>query len=128
MTPLRYLAAMLVVLAAMAIAGRVDAQDGAHGVGHAELHADVYRQWKRPDMPWSHCCSAQSADDPNGDCRPTRAFLGDDGRWRAWDGRGWLAIPPSKLLPTDMAGDGRNHLCAAPDGRVFCFSPTSPKF
>ena len=103
----RYFIAMLIVLALLAVIGRADAHD-------------IYSDWQRPDVGGS-CCNAA-------DCRPTRAFLGDDGRWRAWDGRGWLVVPPSKLLPTDKAGDGRSHLCAAPDGRVFCFSPTSPKF
>jgi len=81
---------------------------------------DPYGSWMRPDAPGQSCCNLN-------DCRPTRAFKHDDGRWRAWDGHAWLTVPPEKMLPIDMAGDGRNHLCAAPDGRVFCFSPTGPR-
>ncbi|MFO1081853.1 MAG: hypothetical protein U1E23_14640 [Reyranellaceae bacterium] len=60
---------------------------------------DPYGSWRQPDNPAVSCCNGQ-------DCRPTRAYLGEDGRWRAWD--------------------GRSHLCEA-GGHVYCFSPTSPK-
>lgn len=79
----------------------------------------VYQDWLQPGSKVS-CCD-------NRDCRPTRAYLGEDGRWRAWDGQGWIIVPPAKLLPSDLAKDGRNHLCASPSGEVYCFSPTSPK-
>lgn len=80
---------------------------------------DPYSTWMQPDAPGMSCCHGQ-------DCRPTRAYLGEDGHWRAWDGRQWLVVPSRKLLPTDHAGDGRNHLCERA-GRVLCFSPTGPK-
>ena len=103
------------------LAGRAWAQSPSPlGPGdHHPLHADHYQKWQRPDGAGS-CCNNQ-------DCRPTRAFLGDDGLWRAWDGRDWLVIPASKLLPADHAGDGRSHLCATPEGTVYCFSPSQPK-
>lgn len=76
---------------------------------------DPYSTWQQPDVPGMSCCNRD-------DCRPTRAYLGDDGRWRAWDGLGWLVVPPGKMLPTDLAGDGRSHLCER-GGRVLCFTP-----
>lgn len=94
-------------------AGRASAQD------HHPLHASDYQHWQRPGGLGS-CCNDQ-------DCRPTRAFVGEDGLWRAWDGLRWLTIPSTALLPSDLAGDGRSHLCATPSGMVYCFSPAQPK-
>lgn len=80
---------------------------------------DPYSHWRQPDAPAVSCCHGI-------DCRPTRAYMGEDGLWRAWDGLGWAVVPAGKVLPTDLAGDGRSHLCERA-GRVLCFSPTSPK-
>lgn len=89
------------------------AQSGNHGDGHEQMH-DIYKDWSQPDNPHVSCCNDK-------DCRPTRAYLTDEG-WRAWNGRAWLLIPPNRVLPTDHAGDGRSHLCEM-DGHVYCFSP-----
>lgn len=88
------------------------------GLATAGAH-DPYSNWRKPDNPAVSCCHGE-------DCRPTRAYVGEDGRWRAWDGLGWVVVPPGSLLPTDLAGDGRNHLCERA-GQVLCFSPTMPK-
>ena len=80
---------------------------------------DPYSTWTAPDNPGLSCCNSS-------DCRPTRAYMGDDGLWRAWDGINWLTIPPGRVLPTDYAGDGRNHLCEKM-GAVYCFSPGQPR-
>lgn len=93
-------------------------QDGGHGVGHAQGH-DIYKHWSPPNNPKTSCCN-------DSDCRPTRAFKGDDGQWRAWNGLKWLPVPPERVLPTDLAGDGRNHLCEKGEF-IYCFSPTTPK-
>ena len=101
------------------------AQDGGHGHGHAENH-NMYEDWKRPDVGGS-CCNAQSADDPDGDCRPTTAYIGDDGRWRARikpGPSGFVVVPPNKIL--NRAADGRCHICERL-GAVFCFQPCDPK-
>jgi len=76
---------------------------------------DIYHQWRKPDNPSVSCCD-------NRDCRPTRAYMGDDGLWRAWNGDQWLIVPPSVVLPTDYAGDGRSHLCEQ-GTYIYCFSP-----
>ena len=94
------------------------AQSGAHGDGHAEMHAK-YKGWHPPENPNVSCCD-------NTDCRPTRGYLGDDGLWRAWNGIVWLTVPPGRLLPTDFAGDGRSHLCEK-EGYVYCFTPGPPR-
>ena len=91
---------------------------GQHGVGHGEMH-DVYKAWHPPDNPKTSCCN-------NADCRPTRAFVDDDGTWRAWNGRLWLMVPSGRLLPTDLAGDGRSHLCEKA-GYIYCFTPAPPR-
>ncbi|WP_428673739.1 hypothetical protein [Reyranella sp.] len=83
------------------------------------MHAD-YKQWRQPDQPGMSCCN-------DADCRPTRAFKDDFGHWRAWDGRRWLFVPPAKVLAPDLLRDGRSHLCASPEGNVYCLSPAEPK-
>jgi hypothetical protein len=92
------------------------AQSGAHGEGHAEHH-DEYQHWKQPGSGLS-CCDDK-------DCRPTRAYLAEEG-WRAWDGARWLLVPPAAVLDV-RAKDGRSHLCATPAGHTYCFVPADPK-
>ena len=101
------------------------AQDGGRGHGHAENH-NMYKDWNRPDVGGS-CCSAQTPDDPAGDCRPTTAYLGDDGWWRARikpGPNGFAVVPPNKILK--RSGDGRCHVCER-NGSVLCFQPCDPK-
>src|SRR5690349_1866913 len=50
--------------------------------GKALAH-DGYDQWRAPDNPATSCCN-------DADCRPARAYLGEDGHWRAWTGERWL--------------------------------------
>lgn len=107
--PLRSLLHRAVLVLALIAAALV-----ALGYGIARAH-DPYSTWMQPDVPGMSCCHGQ-------DCRPTRAFRGDDGRWRAWSDGMWLVVPPGKMLPTDFAGDGRSHLCER-GGRVLCFTP-----
>ena len=91
---------------------------GQHGVGHAEMH-DSYKAWHPPGNPKTSCCN-------NADCRPTRAYVDENGTWRAWNGLFWLVVPPERVLPTDFAGDGRSHLCENA-GHVYCFTPAPPR-
>lgn len=106
---MRRAALVLIVLGLLCLAWAVPVAVLAH---------DIYSEWTQPDNGVS-CCHDE-------DCRPTRAYRDEDGQWHAWDGKRWVAIPPNKLLPTDKAGDGRNHLCER-WGTVYCFSPTSPR-
>lgn len=80
---------------------------------------DIYRDWKPPNNPSTSCCN-------DSDCRPTRAYLDDLGRWRAWDGSMWLVVPSERVLPADFAKDGRSHLCEK-GGFVYCFTPAEPR-
>ena len=102
--------AAVILLAIWAVAVALGWPVRAHG---------PYSDWTAPDNPALSCCN-------DSDCRPTRAYMGDDGLWRAWDGINWLTIPPGRVLPTDYAGDGRNHLCEKM-GAVYCFSPGQPR-
>lgn len=105
--------------------GPADDAQGMHGHGHAENH-NMYKDWTRPDVGGS-CCNAQTPDDPAGDCRPTTAYLGDDGWWRARirpGPNGFAVVPPNKIL--NRAGDGRCHVCER-NGSVLCFQPCDPK-
>jgi hypothetical protein len=98
-------------------------RDGHHGQGHAENH-DWYRELKQPDTGFS-CCNGASAG-IEGDCRPTRAYLADDGLWYALlDGR-WVPVPPRVVLK-QLAPDGRSHIRAGKGGLIHCFLGGSPK-
>jgi hypothetical protein len=111
---IRHLTAVLLGAGLLGLAAAAFAQSGAHGDGHAAMH-DIYKNWHPPLNQGTSCCN-------NADCRPTRAFVGDDGHWRAWNGSTWLVVPQDRLLPTDFAGDGRSHLCEM-QGHIYCFTP-----
>jgi hypothetical protein len=87
---------------------------GRHGDGHAQMH-DIYRLWTPPLNPNTSCCD-------NSDCRPTRAFVDNEGHWRAWNGVLWLQVPQDRVLPPNHAGDGRSHLCEK-EQFIYCFAP-----
>ncbi len=84
--------------------------------GEARGH-DQYMNWQRPDVG-GPCCHGVSEARPDGDCRPTTAYKGDDGLWRA--GPRELVVPANKLVP--RAPDGRCHVCER-GGYVLCFAP-----
>lgn len=71
-----------------------------------------------PDTTMS-CCD-------NRDCRPTRAYLADDGWWRAQLNGLWVAVPPGAVLKI-RAPDGGSHICADQTGRILCFIGGEPK-
>jgi hypothetical protein len=97
--------------------------DGSHGQGHAENH-DWYQQLKQPGTGFS-CCNG-TINGVEGDCRPTRAYLNDDGQWYAQvDGR-WVLVPPRVVLQ-QLAPDGRSHICASKSGMIYCFLGGSPR-
>ena len=115
--------AFLVSLASIAFAqndeladysGQPAGHSGRHGDGHAQMH-DKYKLWHPPLNSGTSCCD-------NSDCRPTRAFVDDDGHWRAWNGVTWLVVPQDRVLPPNYAGDGRSHLCEK-EQFIYCFAP-----
>jgi hypothetical protein len=96
---------------------------GWHGQGHSENH-DWYKELKQPGTGFS-CCNG-TMNGVEGDCRPTRAYLNDDGMWYALvDGR-WVPVPPRVVL-RQLAPDGSSHICASKSGMIFCFLGGSPK-
>ena len=78
------------------------AQDGQHGQGHAENH-DWYKDLKQPQTGYS-CCNGRTGT-TDGDCRPTRAYLNDDGMWYALLDGQWVPVPPRVVLK-QLAPDG----------------------
>jgi hypothetical protein len=97
--------------------------DGTRNIGHAEHH-DWYKELKQPGTGYS-CCNG-TANGVEGDCRPTRAFLTEDGTWKALvDGR-WMPVPPRVVLK-NLAPDGNSHICAGKSGMIYCFIGGSPK-
>ncbi len=124
------LVSFVTLLVCAAVGLRVHAQDrkpadygGQHGQGHAENH-DWYKELKQPGTGYS-CCNG-TVNGIEGDCRPTRAYLQDDGTWRALiDGR-WVEVPPRVVLK-QLAPDGNSHICASRSGLIYCFLGGSPK-
>jgi hypothetical protein len=115
--------AILLALVGAPVGAGAFAQDGQHGQGHAENH-DWYRDLKQPGTGAS-CCNG-TISGIEGDCRPTRAYIGDDGVWRALiDGR-WTVVPPRVVLQ-NLAPDGNSHICAGKSGSIYCFIGGSPK-
>jgi hypothetical protein len=99
------------------------AQSGNHGEGHAENH-DWYRELKQPGTNMSWCNGTMNGIE--GDCRPTRAYVDDNGTWRAlMDGK-WIVVPPRVVLQS-LAPDGASHICANRTGTIYCFMGGSPK-
>jgi hypothetical protein len=111
------------IFASAAIALPVVAQQGDHGRGHAENH-DWYQELKQPGTGYS-CCNG-TANGIEGDCRPTRAYLTEEGQWRALIDGKWVLVPPRAVLK-QLAPDGRSHICASRSGVVYCFLGGSPK-
>jgi hypothetical protein len=97
--------------------------DGTRNVGHAENH-DWYQQLKQPGTGYS-CCNG-TANGVEGDCRPTRAFLTEDGTWKAMINGRWMPVPPRVVLQK-LAPDGNSHVCAGKSGMIYCFIGGSPK-
>lgn len=111
------------------IAREAGAQSGRHGHGHDEHH-DWYKDLKQPGSYLS-CCN-KLLPDGTGDCRPVRAYIGDDGLWRALvDGRR-IVIPADKVLKNPdgsalVAPDGNSHACVSALGTIYCFIEAVPK-
>jgi hypothetical protein len=111
------LATALALCAIAAMRGVVRAQSGTHGDGHGAGHP-VYKGWTTPQG--GSCCN-------DSDCRPTRAFVDELGRWRAFDGRKWVVVPPDALLRIPSP-DGRSHLCMSQGAELpRCFVPGEPR-
>ena len=99
------------------------AQDGHHGQSHAENH-DWYQELKQPGTGFS-CCNG-TVNGVEGDCRPTRAYVNDDGQWHALLNGRWVPVPPRVVL-RQLAPDGSSHICASKSGLIYCFLGGSPK-
>lgn len=101
----------------MLIAVTAAAQVGQHGQGHAEQH-DWYRTLVHP-FTGRPCCDDR-------DCRPTRAYVDDEGMWRAMLDGQWVIVPNDAVL-RKVSPDGRSHICANERGIIFCFVGGVPK-
>ena len=121
------LACAFAIVAALGVRAQEPSGDpgpgGHYGQGHAENH-DWYKDLKQPQTGYS-CCNGRSSTS-DGDCRPTRAYINDDGMWYALlDGR-WVPVPP-KVVLKQLAPDGSSHICASKSGMIYCFLGGSPK-
>lgn len=103
--------------------GAHDHSQGDRGNGHAENH-DWYKELKQPGTGFS-CCNGRT-NSSEGDCRPTRAYMNDDGVWYALINGRWIPVPPRVVLK-QLAPDGGSHICASKSGMIYCFLGGSPK-
>jgi hypothetical protein len=113
----------IALLTSLAFGLQAFAQSGNHGEGHAENH-DWYRELKQPGTNMS-CCNG-TMNGIEGDCRPTRAYVDDNGTWRALIDGKWIVVPPRVVLQS-LAPDGASHICANRTGTIYCFMGGSPK-
>ena len=116
-------AALALSANAQDISGHRHDYDGTRNVGHAENH-DWYQQLKQPGTGYS-CCNG-TTNGVEGDCRPTRAYLTEDGTWKAMINGRWMPVPPRVVLQR-LAPDGNSHVCAGKSGMIYCFIGGSPK-
>ena len=114
---------MAAMLGAAGFFSSASAQEGHRGAGHAENH-DWYQDLKQPGTGFS-CCNG-TVNGAEGDCRPTRAYLNDNGQWYALLNGRWVMVPPRVVLQ-QLAPDGRSHICASKSGTIYCFLGGSPK-
>ena len=116
----------LAIVASLTVSFNAFGQDvDDHGNnGHPEIH-DWYRDLKQPGSIYP-CCNG---DRPGiiGDCRPTRAYIDEDGHWNALLNGRWVLVPPSVVLD-QLSPDGASHICADESERIHCFLRGSPKF
>jgi hypothetical protein len=99
---------------------------GDFGFGHEQYH-DWYNTGEnggpllRPyGTPGIKCC--------DGDCRPTKARLKEDGSWEVWVERRWLPVPPERIKTNVSNPSTLAHVCASKDygispPAIFCFVP-----
>ena len=97
---------------------------GVMAFGEKARAHDQYHDWQRPDVG-GRCCDELSDEKPHGDCRPTTAYMGDDGLWRARISPGRF-VPVSPLKLVKPAADGRCHVCER-NGSILCFAPCDPR-
>ena len=118
------LCAMAYAAALMLVAAPAAAQQpGDRGFQHGQHH-DWYQELKQPGTGYS-CCNG-TINGIEGDCRPTRAYLTEEGQWRALIDGKWVLVPPRAVLK-QLAPDGRSHICASRSGMIYCFIGGSPK-
>jgi len=98
------------------------AQSGDWNDGHALHHADFYKDLKQPNSN-ATCCNKMEQKDGQivGDCRPVRAYKGDDGFFYVFLSGRWQMVPPRAVLDIPSP-DGYAHVCARlSDDFIFCF-------
>jgi len=104
--PLRLAGLVVVPMLAISVNAFGQADYGGYGgPGHPEIY-DWYRDLKQPGSAHP-CCNG---DRPGfvGDCRPTRAYIDDDGRWHATLDGQWVPVPPRVILD-QKSPDGVSH-------------------
>jgi len=113
----------IAILAALMLS-RATAQDIHHHEGITDPAVDrFYSTWLRPNGSYPRvlsCCNQL-------DCYPVEAqFRGGHWFFRHRETQTWKIVPDG-LVEHEQADsrespDGRNHVCADPDGHVYCFT------
>jgi hypothetical protein len=85
--------------------------------GHAENHS-WYNELR--SNAGGSCCRAQSAEDPNGDCRPATVWRDGDGIvWARINGQ-TVVVPPRAVLPDHLNRHPLVGMACEKDGKWHC--------
>ena len=92
------------------------AQEIHHHEGQTAEVDRFYSTWMQPDYPTQSCCNKT-------DCYSPDKTEFKNGQW--WfehreTGR-MFPVPAHKIEQNRDSPDGRNHVCANPQGYVYCF-------
>lgn len=112
------LCSAIVLIAIAVVSKKSRAQDGSHGVGHAEHH-DAYKMLANPATGLS-CCNAQTEANPNGDCRPGTVWRDADGNLRARIGGREMSVPEAALVPNLKNPHPPVGMICERDGHFYC--------
>lgn len=122
-TGIAVLAVVIVALfATYAFAGDIVPPANPEGYRNDHVHAHYHQLYERMhNQNGVHCCNAGET---GGDCRPTTArFNAVTGLWEAKLDGTWVDIQASRHVKDAYGLNEFAHICADPDGYLFCFIP-----
>lgn len=120
---MRWVCGAAIVAGLLILGGfNVHAQSGDWNDGHHLHHTDFYQDLKQPDSGYSCCNKMEEKDGQTvGDCRPVRAYKGDDDFYYVFISGKWKQVPSEKVLNIPSP-DGYAHVCAHREyDWIYCF-------
>ena len=107
---------MRILLLTLLLCFPVVAQETHHHEGQTEAVDRFYSTWMMPDVPTQSCCNKL-------DCYSSERVEYRNRHW--WflhrETGKMVMVPDYKIELNRDNPDGRNHVCANPEGFVYCF-------